>query len=337
MNRIKPPLVSVVMGAYNAADHVRASVESILAQSFADFEFIIVNDGSTDGTRAILREYADRDARVRVIDQVKQGLTMALIHGCNAATGRFIARQDADDVSFPERLEKQVAMIESDSRLAFVSSWAFAMGPKDELLCEFRKPGDADEATRQLMYRRVGPPAHGTVMFRRAAYQRVGGYRKDFYYAQDSDLWLRLGEVGMLGYVPEFLYAYRCEADSISASRRQLQREFGRIGQACRAARATGEDESAWLAEAAKLAKRATSPNGRDTLGVHFIAACLRDRRDPRASSYFWESIRRRPLHAKSWIGLIRSRMRSSLKERKNVTSRGIACVDDAAVRSVAK
>ena len=106
------PTVSVVMGVYNAERTLKAAVESILSQSFSDFELIVVNDGSTDKTQEILADFARRDARVRVVTQTNQGLTRSLILGCELASGRYIARQDADDVSMPDRFMQLVQLIQ---------------------------------------------------------------------------------------------------------------------------------------------------------------------------------------------------------------------------------
>ena len=101
------PLVSVVMSVYNDEERVGRSIDSILQQTFQDFEFIIINDGSTDGTVQVLDRYADQDSRIRVIHQENTGLTQALIRGCQQVQGQFIARQDSGDLSMPERLQAQ--------------------------------------------------------------------------------------------------------------------------------------------------------------------------------------------------------------------------------------
>lgn len=305
------PQVSVVMGAYNDAPHLHRSVPSILTQDGVDLEFIIVNDGSTDSSHDVLAGYAGQDDRIRLIDQENTGLTKALIRGCAEAGGEYIARQDADDVSLPGRLQRLAARLDSDRRLAFVSSWAQAVGPNDEVFADHCRPEDPQAATRQLLHERVGPPGHGSVMFRKGAYDHVGGYRQEFYYGQDSDLWLRMGLHGMLAYEQAFLYQFRFDAADISSAHREIQNQFGEIGQACHAARLRGESDAEFLAKADELravvASRRKShpePPRRAAAGYYFIGSGLAKRGDGRAAAYFWRAIKADPLHMRAWLGL---------------------------------
>ena len=299
------PTVSVVMSVYNGADHVAQAVESVLAQDGVDFEFIIVNDGSQDESPQIVDRYAVENSRIRPIHQENRGLTQALIRGCAEARGEFIARQDADDLSLPGRLHKLHGLLRTNERVAFVSSWAQVYGPKGELLDELRRPQGPEEATDLLLNGRTGPPGHGTVMFRRSAYEKVGGYRPEFYFSQDSDLWLRLGEVGLLAYCPEFLYAFRYDVQSISSSYRAAQRQLGEIVHDCRRDRLEGRDESASLARAAAIRPPFPNLGRKDRVrGPYFIAGCLRARGDRRAADYYWMAIGHRPWLLAAWWGL---------------------------------
>ena len=130
------PMVSVVMSAYNGAATLRGSVQSVLSQEGVDFEFIIVDDGSTDASPAILEQLSRADRRIRIIRQENLGLTRALIHGCAEARGRFIARQDCDDLSLPGKLKKQLQAIEGRTDVALVSCGTRFVGPNGELLYE---------------------------------------------------------------------------------------------------------------------------------------------------------------------------------------------------------
>ncbi|MCA9047260.1 MAG: glycosyltransferase family 2 protein, partial [Planctomycetaceae bacterium] len=253
------PLISVVMSVHNDAPFLEDSIDSLLQQTFHDFEIVVVNDGSTDGSAAILQRLQTQDKRIRVINQENLGLTLALIHGCDVARAAFIARQDSDDWSHPERLEKQVAALQDNPRLVFVGCWAEGVTPEGRRLEVVQRPADPETATRELRFARQGPPAHGTVMFRRDAYQRVGGYRPQFYFSQDSDLWLRMAEIGPINYVPEVLYCYRRDANSLSSVRHDVQYEFGEIGQACHTVRKNGGDETELLTQAAELTRQVKS------------------------------------------------------------------------------
>ena len=300
------------MSAYNDAPHLHRSVQSILTQEGVDFEFIIVNDGSTDSSHEVLAEYAAQDGRVRFIDQENTGLTKALIRGCVEARGQYVARQDADDVSLPGRLQRLAARLDSDCRLAFVSSWAQAGGPNGEVFADHIRPEDPQTATRQLLHERVGPPGHGSVMFRKEAYEHVGGYRKEFYYGQDSDLWLRMGLHGMLAYEQAFLYQFRYDVADISSAHREIQDQFGELGQACHAARLRGESEAEFLAKADELrAVVASRRSGHSEAPAnaascyYFLGSMLASRGDDRAGSYFWQTIKADPLHMRAWLRLV--------------------------------
>lgn len=309
------PEVSVLMSVYNAADHLEQAIDSILSQKGVSLEFIVINDGSKDASSEILQRVAHQDRRVRVIEQPNAGLTMSLISGCQIARGEFIARQDADDVSMPDRLKKQVDCLKSDTSLAFVSSIAQGIGPAGEPLEIVVRPEDADEATRQLLFEKTGPPAHGSVMMRRSAYEAVGGYREQFYFAQDSDLWLRLGRTGRIRYLPEILYAWRVSPTGISTARQVQQLQFGDLGQLCHAAILRGEAETPYLEQAAELASIIRSEK-HQTLhvdartrawGLYRIGTTLARQGDSRARDYFWQTIQTQPWHVRAWIRLFQS------------------------------
>ena len=310
-----PPQVSVIMSVFNGGRYLREALESILTQDGVTLELIVVNDGSTDESAAILAEYALQDKRIRVVDQPNSGLTAALILGCSHAQGEFIARQDADDLSMPGRLRHQVCALDADASLVFVSSAAQGVGPNGEAMEIVNRPVDPVVATHQLLYEKTGPPAHGSVMMRRSSYGAVGGYRPEFYFAQDSDLWLRLGRLGKLMYLSDVLYSWRVSPGGISTVQHGFQWQFGDLGQACHAAILRGESEAAFLAEAAALTARIRiqkcgnepAPGGPQAWGLYRIGTTLARQGDKRARSYFWQTICAQPLHARAWIRLLLS------------------------------
>ena len=304
------PRVSVVMSVHNDANRVETAVRSILGQSFHALELIVIDDGSTDATAAILDRLAQEDGRLRVIHQANTGLTRALIAGCALARSEYIARQDSDDWSHPQRIAEQVALLDSDPGIGFVSCAVRYVGPADEPLCVITRSTDSAEATEGLRGRRQGPPAHGSVMFRAALYAQVGGYRSPFHYAQDSDLWLRMAEVARIGYLDSVRYQHRKDAGSTSGAARAAQKRFGELGHLCRMARQEGQDEAPWLAEAESLAQRVraglaqTRAERRRALAdAHYlIGAMLVANRDARARGYLWQAIRLCPWRLKPWI-----------------------------------
>ncbi len=313
---VRSPEISVVMGVYNNAATLPAALESIQSQTGVALEFIVVDDGSTDGSGAILDEAARQDARLKVIHKSNEGLTRALIAGCAQATAPWIARQDADDVSLPGRLAALLALARRQPEAVLLASAAWCLGPRGERLRRVAVEPDPARARQQLLDARVGPPAHGSAMFARAAYEAVGGYRACFYYGQDSDLWMRLAEHGAVVYLDEVLYAYRWEPGAISGAGRTLQRKFGCWGQACRRARAEGRSEEPFLRQAARLADgirrgRVQKTRKADRALGLYHAGCLLENTDPSgARAYFREAAGADPLCVRAWLKLLRLRRR---------------------------
>ncbi len=298
--------VSVVMSVYNGATHLRRAVESVLEQSWTEFELIVVDDGSSDDSPAIMESYRQRDPRVKIITQPNAGLTRALIRGCAAARGEFIARHDADDWSEPSRLADQVAVLESDRDVGFVSCATQYVGPHDEPLEIVARTDAPAEATRKLLDERQGPPAHGSVMFRRDLYESVGGYRAEFYFGQDSDLWMRMAERASIAYLPQCLYRARRDPNSVSGRMGELQHAFGELGQQCRAARRDGMSEDVPLNAARQLCEtvpsvRQGTGSGRSTM-AYLIGTTLRQQGDRRARTYFWQAITLNPWNWRAWL-----------------------------------
>lgn len=215
------PALSVVMAVYNADEAgLRASIESVLAQSFTDFEFILIDDGSTDGSRAVMEEYAARDRRVRVLSHPNVGLTRSLNIGIAAARGALIARQDADDVSYPKRFEMQVALFDDPAVV-------LAGGNCDDLYEDGRRGvwGAYEAAALQRVVFMKTPFAHSTAMMRTALCRDLRGYDESFLTAQDMELWMRMARRGRLAMVAEPVLARRA-AGASSISRRRRRRQF---------------------------------------------------------------------------------------------------------------
>ena len=225
---VSTPTVSVLMSVYNGERYLRPAVESILAQTFADFEFVIIDDGSTDSSPAILREYAARDPRVKLTVRANKGLTATLNEAFAISRGKYLARMDCDDVALPQRFARQVALLDADAAVACTGGWFQLIDGAGRLLTTLRPPA-ADAEIQAKMLRGHNAICHPCAMIRRTAMERVGGYDTRFKTSQDIDLWLRLGEVGTLANVAEPVLQFRLHESSVSETKREQQRQAGRL------------------------------------------------------------------------------------------------------------
>ena len=216
---LQSPAVSVVMSVYNGERFLRDAVDSILGQTFGDFELIVVDDGSTDRSRQILAAVVDR--RLRVIEQVHQGLASALNRGIDRAGASLIARMDSDDLSLPERLEKQYFFLQHNAAVALLGTAISIVDSGGTGIGTWQPPGEHASISRQMI--RANQFAHSTVMFRKEAFFAIGGYRQDLPFAQDYDLWLRMTAHFQVANLEEMLLIRRIGADQYGTPRETLQ------------------------------------------------------------------------------------------------------------------
>lgn len=217
-----PPLVSVLMPAYNAERYVAEAVESILAQTFTDFEFLIIDDGSTDRTRAILERFAARDDRIRLVSRPNTGHVVALNQMLANARGKLLARMDADDVALPDRFAAQVKFLRDHPEVVCVGGHYQVIDAKGRPLW-INTPPERDEEIQRMALSGRCPINHPSVMMRARVARDVGGYREEMIVAQDLDLWLRMGERGQLANLPKVVLRYRLHDRSVSEMRQHQQ------------------------------------------------------------------------------------------------------------------
>jgi len=203
------PLVSVVMPAYNARRYVAEAIESVLSQTFGDFEFLIVDDGSTDDTGAIVKDFAARDRRIEVITQANSGVGAALNAGLERARGRYIARMDSDDICLPPRFAKQVEYLERTPQCVLVGSRVMIIDGDGTSLFEMDSVQLTHEKIDELLMQARWSIVHPSIMMRAGAVRRIGGYNNDLVPVEDHDLFLRMAEVGKLANLPDVLLKYR--------------------------------------------------------------------------------------------------------------------------------
>ena len=216
--------ISVIMTAYNSERYLSFAIESILTQTFRDFEFIIVNDGSTDSSLEIIQRFQTQDPRIRIIDQTNQGITKSLNNAINLVQGKYIARMDADDISMPTRLEKQYQFMETHPEIAVCGSRALIIDEDGDAIRNDRVVCTHENIEKRHLLGKCSLK-HPSVIIRTDILRKVNGYNEDLPYAQDFDLWLRIGEIGKLENLREPLIKYRRCSDSISSRKKREQWE----------------------------------------------------------------------------------------------------------------
>lgn len=217
------PKISVIMSVYNTNEEwLRESIDSILNQTFLDFEFIIINDGSTNNAEEVILSY--KDNRIKYVKQENQGLASALNKGLDIALGEYIARMDSDDISLPERFEKQVKFLDENKDIFILGTW-FETFPQKQVIVLPKNVQYLD----LLNGCKIG---HPTVMFRRTEFEKYNlKYNESFKAAQDYELWSRAIHFFKFANIQEVLLKYRCHEKSISTSKAKVQQNNARLVQ----------------------------------------------------------------------------------------------------------
>jgi glycosyltransferase involved in cell wall biosynthesis len=222
-------ILSVLLPVFNASRYLRQALDSLWVQSLRDFEVIAIDDGSTDGSLSILLKYAAKDARVHVISRSNTGIVGALNDGLKECEGEFVARMDADDVCLPERLAQQVGFLSSNPDCVALGTDVLYTDPEGAPLIRHRPALDHSGIVSQLLDGNGGAMIHPSVMFRRRALERVGGYRERYQWIEDLDLYIRLSEMGSLANLPDVHLHYRQHLRSVNRTKEKkdsLRREI---------------------------------------------------------------------------------------------------------------
>jgi len=309
--------VTVVLGVHAHCDRLISSLESVRQQGGeVSWECLIVANGGFQPNQR-LAELLQSDSRFRLLECPQSGLTAALALGCQQAQGALIARLDVGDVMAPRRLYSQAQFFSNHPDLVLATSDVAICGPA----WEHMRIDTQDAATGQpIRVNNVPPsqgiaidiPHHASVMFSREAYEVVGGYRSEFYFGQDWDLWYRLASEGTFVHLPEVLTRVRLFSDGLSSRHWREQREIAKLSLACHVARSRGQEETNLLQRASvilpKLKTKKLLPlDGRRAEGAYFIAEALRRNGDQRCRSYFREAIRYGFWKPRIWIRAVQS------------------------------
>lgn len=211
------PKVTVLMSCYNAVKWLDEAINSILNQTFTDFEFIIIDDGSTDETLKIINSYAENDDRIVVVSKPNTGLADSLNVGLEMARGEWIARLDADDVAFPSRLEMQIEFLNKNKQIGLLGSGCTLIDAKGVIIKDFKYPSMHRTIVKKI--EAMGAPfPHSSVIFKRKIVQDIGGYRSRLNGAEDGDLWLRIAENYTIACLPLLLIKLRRHSESITGN-----------------------------------------------------------------------------------------------------------------------
>jgi glycosyltransferase involved in cell wall biosynthesis len=239
---LKTPLVSVVMCVYNDEKNVALSIESILKQTFTDFEFIIVDDGSNDKTPEIIESYSSKDPRSKVFHIKNSGVAASANFGISKAVGQYIARIDSDDISYSHRLQIEVDLLNNNPNLSLVGGGVHIIDHNGNII-GIRNIKTRNEK-RTLLFRNIFQQSD--VMFRKSVFNKLGGYREKLKNGEDYDLWLRISEVAEIKKINNILGQWRLNPGGYSFSRRNEQMNIDKtIKHFARQRREKGNDDYA--------------------------------------------------------------------------------------------
>lgn len=245
MNSVR---VSVIVGYYKRRAVLGKTIDSLMSQSFRDFEIIVFDDASKDGTAEALAELSTKydDARFRYrVHEKNRGFVNGLVDAISDARGEYIAIQGSGDVSLPRRLEYQVALLDGNPDVGLVGSWYRSIKEETNDVQTVR-PNANDVELSDLMQRNYF--THGEVMFRRSVYERAGGYRREFKYVQDLDLWLRMRRFARFATVQEILYERYIRTDGVTSNLEKFTEQVRYPVLARRLARMSAEEQHRSLA-----------------------------------------------------------------------------------------
>ncbi|MBD3275446.1 MAG: glycosyltransferase [Candidatus Marinimicrobia bacterium] len=217
-------MISVILPVYNAQDYLKESIDSIRNQSYKDFELIIIDDGSTDNSMSIIESYKREDTRIRFIrNAVNRGNYPSRNHGISLARGEFIAVMDSDDIALADRFEIQLRYLQNNKDVLLIGSQVLMIDPQgNELGVKGDIPIKHDEINEKLLSGKWAI-IHPSVMMRKDAVEKIGGYREKFRSCADHDLYLQLSEIGKVANLPDILLKYRQHYSSMTMNQTDQQ------------------------------------------------------------------------------------------------------------------
>tara|TARA_R110002096_G_scaffold416576_2_gene619452 strand:- start:297230 stop:298141 length:912 start_codon:yes stop_codon:yes gene_type:complete len=225
----KMPAISVTMPVYNTAKYLPMAIESVLNQTYSNFEFVIIDDGSTDGSSEIIAHYAKMDERIVSISRENRGIIYSRNEALALSKADYVALMDSDDICYPARLGLQVDFLNSHPDHVAVGAFACAIDSDGDALCTLPRPVDHNDIDNAHLRGEGGAIINPTAMIRKDAALKISGYNENYQCAEDFDFWLRLAEVGKLANIDTKLLDYRQHLESIGYKTRQKQLDSTRL------------------------------------------------------------------------------------------------------------
>jgi len=217
----------VVMPVYNAEKYLAESIESILNQTFKDFEFIIIDDGSTDSSLSIIKKY-DNDKRIKLIDHANYGISKSVNEGIGLSRFDLIARMDADDIAHNERLEKQIKYLLNNNDCGVLGTQATVIDMYGNELYKSNIPTESKHLIKKLPY--GSPFYHGSVMFRKRLFEKTGGYNEfNRQFNEDTELWMKMKDITEFRNLDEHLYYYRITPTAGSLRSKKIEKKISAL------------------------------------------------------------------------------------------------------------
>lgn len=220
---MKNPTISIIMSSYNDERYIALAIESVLKQKYQDWEFIIINDDSTDNTENIIQKYASKDRRIHLIsNENNKGLVANLVKGVDVSKGKYIARIDGDDIWVSTyKLEKQIEFLENNSEYSLIGSWANIVDEQGKLQYKTKNPNTDKEIRNYILIENCF--FHSSVLIRKSTYEKAGGYNLKIKTSEDYDLWLKIGKISKMFNIGEYMIGYRNNSIGINATKYDFQ------------------------------------------------------------------------------------------------------------------
>jgi glycosyltransferase involved in cell wall biosynthesis len=217
------PKVSIILPVYNGEEFLRQAINSVLLQSFADWEMIIINDGSSDTSGSIIGSFVSKDSRIRqIVHERNLGLVASLNEGVAVSSGEYLARLDSDDFwSDPDKLARQAAYLDNNPQCGLVGTRAEMVDMAGKHLYDFKPPSDDKNIRKQILLRNCF--IHSSILIRKNILQQAGGYRVEDRHVEDYSLWLRMGKLAGFANLPEVSVVYRKNPSGITRTKNREQ------------------------------------------------------------------------------------------------------------------